>query len=426
MTDGADPPPTPPLVVEVAVRGFRSAREVVLAPGPMCALVGEARSGKSNLLAAIRAVLDPAVEVVPGDLAVDGDESLEIRAVLGSGATVELAGTPPHVARAASDDRPVVLFLPAHERSEGLVADASPTAPETAGVLKIFETALTERRAVDGHDSMASSALSLVDALQACCAFGVSGLVMLVEEPELYLRPQAQRYLYRLLRRFADGGNQVVYSTHSPAFLNVARLDELVFVERSPGSDTRALRPQPISPDKDFRVLTEFDAERAELFLARSAVLVEGQTEKLTLPFVFEALGHDPDLAGISIVECGGKSNIALFARICRAAGIPFVAIHDRDARADRAPSAPDRAIAASIRGLAGAEHTVELAPDFEAVAGMERHRRGKPQRAWRRFASLPAERMPSQLVQAAQLALDLADGRADALGRAGGESAAA
>jgi putative ATP-dependent endonuclease of the OLD family len=33
---------------------------------------------------------------------------------------------------------------------------------------------------------------------------------MLIVQPELFLRPQAQRYLYRLLRAFAEHGNQVL------------------------------------------------------------------------------------------------------------------------------------------------------------------------------------------------------------------------
>jgi AAA15 family ATPase/GTPase len=47
-------------IAGVEVRGFRTASEVSFSPGPLCALVGEADAGKSNLLAAIRAVLDPA------------------------------------------------------------------------------------------------------------------------------------------------------------------------------------------------------------------------------------------------------------------------------------------------------------------------------------------------------------------------------
>jgi hypothetical protein len=43
--------------------------------------------------------------------------------------------------------------------------------------------------------------------------------------------------------------------------------------------------------DDELRELGEFDTERSELFLSQTAVLVEGRTEKLVLPFVFEALG---------------------------------------------------------------------------------------------------------------------------------------
>ena len=46
------------------VRGFRSALDVSFAPGRLCALVGEANAGKSNLLLAIRALLDPAADAL--------------------------------------------------------------------------------------------------------------------------------------------------------------------------------------------------------------------------------------------------------------------------------------------------------------------------------------------------------------------------
>jgi len=156
-------------------------------------------------------------------------------------------------------------------------------------------------------------------------------------------------------------------------------------------------------------VLSEFDAERAELFLARAALLVEGQTEKLAFPFVFEAAGHDADGAGISVVECGGKWNIPLFARICAAAGVPAVAVYDRDARPGRRPSAANRAVAAQIRALVGADRAIELEPDFEAVAGIQHHTHGKPERAWRAFATRAADQMPAPLVRAAHLAVELA-----------------
>jgi putative ATP-dependent endonuclease of OLD family len=254
----------------------------------------------------------------------------------------------------------------------------------------------------------AGRALSLVDALESCCAHGVAGILLLIEEPELYLRPQAQRYLYRLLREFARDGNQVIYSTHSPAFLNVSRLDELVFVEQLPSTGTRALQPDPVSPDEDFRVMTEFDAARSELFLARAVVLVEGLTEKLVLPFVFAARGFDVDREAISIIECGGKPNIPLFARICGATGIPFLAVHDSDRRPSGRLAPAERALNALIADTAGEERVVVLEPDFEAVAGLAGHSR-KPERAWREFAERASAEMPAQLVRVAETAVALA-----------------
>ena len=391
-------------IAKVEVRGFRSARDVSFSPGPVCALVGEAQAGKSNLLAAIRAVLDPAsAPLTAADGAEGGDGQISIKISLAGGGEAAVEGPPPgHHAVTGRAGLPPILFLPARARSEAVLAEPSPQA-EAARALEIFRDALAQR-----PSTSTAQALSVLDALESCCSRGLGGLLLLIEEPELYLRPQAQRYLYRLLREFSTRGNQIIYSTHSPAFLNVARLDELVFVERRPGTGTRALQPEPVTPDEDFRVLTEFDAARSELFLARTVVLVEGLTEKLVLPFVFAALGHDVDREAISIIECGGKPNLPLFAKICRSVGIPFLVVHDSDRRPSGKLVAAERALNALIAATAGEERTIVLDPDFEAVAGLAGHSR-KPERAWREFASRPAARMPQPLLRVAEVAISLA-----------------
>jgi predicted ATP-dependent endonuclease of OLD family len=200
----------------------------------------------------------------------------------------------------------------------------------------------------------------------------------------------------------------VLYSTHSAAFLDVGRLDEVALVDWSPARGTTIVHPEPLHGAAGFRALSELDAERSELFLANAALLVEGRTEKLTLPFVFRALGHDADRLGISIVECGGKPNIPLFVRICEAARVPYVAMHDRDAPAGRKPIHGERVLNAQIQQLAGPERVVVLTPDFEGAAGL-RARSHKPEHAWEHFSALATGDVPAPLRDAVERVVALA-----------------
>jgi hypothetical protein len=396
-------------LAEVRVRGFRAARDVVLAPGGLCALVGEANAGKSTLLEAVHALLDPAARPLRrSDGSEGGDGTIVIEGALASGAQIRVERRGRSRPGIASGGAPGVVYMPSELRSSVVIARGRAGAAVAADpVARFVETFDRARAPHPPRPSTTAAAVSLVAAVESLCQAGLTGAVVLVEEPELYLRPQAQRYLYRLLRRLVSHGNQVVYATHAPTFLNVARLDELAFVEHRRGAGIRVRRPQPFTAEHDFRFLTEFDAERSELLLARAAVLVEGATEKLVLPFVFRALGHDADREAISIVECGGKSNIPLFARVCHATGIPFVAVHDRDAPPRRRPIASERAVNRQIAETVAARRIVELAPDFEHVAGLAGHRH-KPERAWERFSG-PGATIPEPLARAVRLAVALA-----------------
>jgi hypothetical protein len=354
----------------------------------MCALVGGPSVGKSNMLEAIWRLLGHAAPH-PGaaDRSVGATGPIHLAATLASGDEITLEANPPHGGRRTGPQVPVA-FLPASARSGRLLApDGSAL---TAGALRRYFD-------VGDRRSSAAPAQTLVSALERLCATGEQGIVLLIEEPELFLRPQAQRYLYRLLRRFVDNGNQVLYSTHAPAFLNVGRLEELALVAHDPESGTTMVQPEPLPTDESFRALSELDAERSELLLARAVLLVEGRTEKLSFPFIFRALGHDPDQEEIAIVECGGKPNMRIFIRVCQLAHIPFVAVHDHDAAAGRKPIRGERILNAQLAGLAGSVNVFELVPDFEAAAGVAGHGH-KPARAWQRFSTIEQEDVPPPL----------------------------
>jgi putative ATP-dependent endonuclease of the OLD family len=379
-----------PLLNEIRVVNFRSARRLVLRPGPVCAFVGEPGAGKSNVLLALRALLDPSFDLSVDDVT-DGERTISIEATLRDGRTVSLADR---------DGGPPIVHLAASLRG----ADLLPTKVE-AGKAEAVRALVR-----DALERSPAPRVALVRALEAC-AQSIEGVVFAIEEPELYLAPQAHRYMYRLVRRLAEHGNQIFFTTHAPGLLSVAALDEVNLVTRDELGVTAVERLRPIDVDETFRVLCEFDAERSELFLSRAAILVEGMTEKMALPFVFHALGYDPDREQISIVECGGKSNLPLFVEICKRARVPFVVLHDSDLRRDREPDPAHLQLNALIRKRAGARRTVVLEPDFEGVAGF-RGRAHKPERAWQRLANAPLDELPAQLVHAVKLALDSAHPR--------------
>lgn len=387
-------------VRDVRIRGFRSARSVHFAPGAICALLGGPSVGKSNVLEATWILLEqgaraPAAE----DLSAGSSGPISLSATLQDGDEIALE-TSPGSARRASGRVLGALFLPAALRSGGLV-EGTPALPAARAAAQQFA-------AGEGSSSSAAPAAALVAGLERLCVTRERGLVLLIEEPELFLRPQTQRYFYKLLRRFAELGNQVLYSTHEPSFVNVGRLEELALVEHSPSEGTRVFQPGPLGAEESFRALSEIDAERGELFLASAALLVEGRTEKLTFPFVFSALGHDVDREAVTIVDCGGKANMRLFIRICQAARVPCVAVHDRDAPPERRPSRAQSVLNFEIAQLAGADRTIVLAPDFEAIAGLRGHRH-KPTRAWQRFAHVAPGGVPHQLREAVEKVIALA-----------------
>src|SRR5690606_35321848 len=74
----------------------------------------------------------------------------------------------------------------------------------------------------------------VVGIFEAFRQMGTQCGTLALEEPEMYLHPQAQRYFYRLLCEMADENQcQVIYSTHSPIFADVSRFEGLRLVRRN-------------------------------------------------------------------------------------------------------------------------------------------------------------------------------------------------
>jgi hypothetical protein len=368
------------LIERVTISGYRGARDVVLEPGTTCVLVGESSSGKSTVLSAIWTLLEAAAPMPTGEDVSRGHTRVHVEAIVGD-RTLFLDARPPATINLNREGAPPALFFPANLRPTTLLGPADHPAKRAIGVVRATEAN------PDGGLSLVRSIAALADAR-------VGGLVILIEEPELYLSPPAQRHLHRLLRKLsARGRNQVLYSTHSPVFLGVDRLDELVLVRHDDRTGTRLIQPEALSQKQSSRMHAEIDAERAEIFLSRAVLFVEGRTEKLAFPYVFEALDYDVDQEAIAIVDCAGKGNMPLFAEICNACGIPYVVVQPRSVAAED----PVRCDAAECARRERAYERMEpdaLARSTEVADGPERV--GADERACRRLPECDLAPPPS------------------------------
>lgn len=359
------------LLASLSIHGVAGIADLELALHPMTALIGPRAVGKSRVLLSIAWLLtgSDAFDGAFAQATVSGEVL-----VRGKRHRVERTGGGDLVGKA---QLPEVVFLPASERVP---------APADAPF---------------GARSDAAAAEQMLEMIAQRRLGGTEGEVLLIEEPELMLTPQQQRHLYDLLRRYAER-NQVIYSTRAPALLDAVYYHEIVRLDRtSAGTRVRRARPELLRDFEKVRLQAEFDHERTEMFFATAVVLVEGQTERLALPLIFERLGHHIDALGISIVEVGGKGNLPMVARVLAELRIPHVIVFD----ADRGSAAQENA---EIRRRAGDAPIFELQPDFEGAAGIK-HYDDKVFDAWKRFSKIRPERIPAVFVEIVDAAVALA-----------------
>ena len=234
-------------------------------------------------------------------------------------------------------------------------------------------------------------------------------LIIAFEEPELYLHPQWQRVLRDALKTLAEQ-DQVIVCTHSPIFIDMGELQTLCLVSKSVyekgttgcycAEDIFAANESLAERKKHFRMATEFTPERSELFFAKKVVLVEGPTERVSIPVIAQRLGIFR--RDVSIVQCDSKFNMDMYIRVMNAFSIEYVVVHDVDpipddldpeSEKDKYRAAKDlysynAVISGCVDPNIGRIEPVD--PEFERAFGVSRTRGekvGKPLAAFEHFS---------------------------------------
>ena len=228
-------------------------------------------------------------------------------------------------------------------------ADIEIKAPKTTFRVSIIDGETETSVDRQGHGFQRTLLVSALQLLAQSGAAGEAGVICLaIEEPELFQHPIQAQAFAKVLRSLAEADGQhvqVTYATHSPYFVEakhfaqVRRLSRLenrstdVTVHSSNMERVKILTGNAV---KDSTVASQMDgtiSSRLPVALfANRVLLVEGTTEVAVISGIADRteIGNLEAL-GVSVVDVGGKENIALVHSILTSLGIPTYCMFDGD-----------------------------------------------------------------------------------------------
>lgn len=187
------------------------------------------------------------------------------------------------------------------------------------------------------------------------------GLVLAIEEPELYQHPSRQRHMAAILFKLAHGAipgvakrTQVLYSTHSPLFVDLDRFDQIrllrkVVSEKGKPKVTNALQGDLSAVAEELWKANRRHGEpfteetlRSRLqaimtpmvnegFFSDVVVLVEGDQDRAAILGTAASMNRDFDSEGIAVIPCNGKNCLDRPLLIFRSLDIPVYVVWDGD-----------------------------------------------------------------------------------------------
>lgn len=209
-------------------------------------------------------------------------------------------------------------------------------------------------------------------------------ILLLVEEPELYIHPQLAKLFFDVLASFS-ATDQVIYTTHSPVFVDAYEAERVGIVTKPDTAIGTTLRScdktafDGLDNRRVFQGFTRINASMNELFFAKRVLLVEGPEDVIAVTAVLKAAGRISGRAEElewSVISCGGKNSIPFFQRVLNAFEIPYSVLHDLDISPGMSSDveAMEQKRNATIAELSRGRPVFVYPVKLEASLGMEQH----------------------------------------------------
>lgn len=217
--------------------------------------------------------------------------------------------------------------------------------------LRVHPTEDGQTRAFEELGTGQQQILALAFAHAYAKSFLGQGLIFILDEPESHLHPLAQKWLAKRLFTMCEDGLQVVITTHSPHFINLLYLEGVNLIRKDESSTIsitanaeslleHCLKTGANPIKSKLKTVVPFYANNATAhiltgFFARKIILVEGLTEELALPVLFERMKYDLTENCIEVIGVGGKGNLAKWWRLFTLYKLPVFVCFDNDGKSD-------------------------------------------------------------------------------------------
>ncbi|MBN1214487.1 MAG: AAA family ATPase [Candidatus Lokiarchaeota archaeon] len=185
-------------------------------------------------------------------------------------------------------------------------------------------------------------------------------IIMLIEEPEIYMHPSKCKYLFNLFTNLteSEGSNsvnfQIIYTTHSSYFLNIIEYNFIKLIRKKNNSSEHPLTTIVSELDKEFfikKYCKEFSCDSSvvtnqsiwirhlskisnsfnEGFFANKIILVEGRSDLSYYYYLQSYLKYDFNHENICFIKVDGKEKLKYIHFLYSLYNIPIFIIWDGD-----------------------------------------------------------------------------------------------
>lgn len=152
--------------------------------------------------------------------------------------------------------------------------------------------------------------------------------LLLLEEPEAHLHPQAQRKIYSQMQKLVG---QKLISTHSSIIAAQADLSSIIHVYKNGcSSSINNIAIEKLKSEEIRKIKEEVLKTRGDVLFADTLILCEGETEDQVLPIFFkEFFENEPFELGVNIISVGGFGNYKPFMTVARDLDIDVFILSD-------------------------------------------------------------------------------------------------